>query len=645
MVNFAVPKGAMVIINVIAIVLLFIFHLLYALAFFSRIGMPLHALQIRSISLFLMLLFIFVNFPLKKGQDRNCIPWYDIALILATAVPTAYIVLAFETYWRYIGSTRNTFEIVCGITTVLLLLEACRRTAGLGMVFVCIGAILYSVWGDLIPGFLHTPGVGIDGLSGGLWLSGDGIYGTPLGVIPDYIFAFMLFTSAFQVVGGGALMQRLAFALFGKFRGSSAKIAVALNGMLGIVSGSTIASVYLSGPICIPEMRKEGYSESYSGGLIATAATASQLTPPVMGIVAFVMADFLGMPYIQLCIAAAIPAFLYFLALFMLVHLDAVRMGITVQRPSPEYLIPIKKVMAEGWLPLLSVVILITLLVSRVITVRLAATLSACVPIIIGLFFKKNPIRFKQIQWVSKETAMGLAHIGPLSALAGVIVASVAMTSLDFKFTAEIMHIAKEGTILPILLLTGIASIILGMGIPTLPMYILLSLIVTPGLSAVDMEPIVVHMFVFYLGMAAMVTPPVCLNVYAVYSMVKSSIWPIGLTALRLGLVTFIIPYVFAYHPALLLKGSQLEIIVGITIAIIGTIALSVGLARNGLRPANVGEVIVALSGAFLFVFPVFSGSIVVGGILIVAVAISQLIKWFRYKREQEAITELSRLN
>ena len=630
--RFSIDGKAMEKLNVTALILLFIFHLLYAVSFFSRIRIPLHALQVNGISLFLMLNFIFINFPFKRGRVRKSIPWYDLVLILLIAVPTFYIVTAFNTYWMYIGSTRTLFEVVSGLVSVVLLLEACRRTAGWAMVWVSLVAIVYVAWGNFVPGFFNTAGIGIKGLSGGLWLSGDGIYGTPLGVIPDYIFALILFTSAFQSVGGGAFMQRLAFALFGRLRGRSAKIAVALNGMLGMISGSSIASVYLSGPTCIPEMRKEGYPESYSGGLIASAGTGSQIAPPVMGIVAFVMADLLGMPYIKLCIVAAIPAFLYFLALFMVVDLDSARLGMQRQPPSPEHLVPLKKIMAEGWVPILSMSLLVTLLVSQVVTVRLAATLSAAVAVVFGSLRKQNGIRLNQLKKIGRETAMGLAHIGPLSALAGVIVACVAMSSLDYKFTAELLSIAKTGNILPILILTAIASIILGMGLPTLPMYILLSLIVTPGLATIGMEPVVVHMFVFYLGLAAMVTPPVCLNVYAVYSMVRSSIWPIGLNALRLEAGTFIIPFMFAYHPGLLLKGSLPQIIASLFIAVVGIVALSVGRARYGLRPTNIGETAAILIGGLFFVFPVFQNSKLIGAILLAGATVSQVIKYIKYK-------------
>ncbi len=614
-----------------AVALTFVFHLLYSFGFFPRVGIFLNGLQMRAISLFLILFLVFIFTSQKKGLPRNTVPWYDVIFILVSLAFTVYIVWGYDYYWLYLGTARTTPEIVLGLMAIIIILETCRRTVGWAIVFVIVFFLLYTLFGNYALGFFKTPPTSIPQLSGGMWLGDFGIYGVAVGVILDYVFAFILFSTALQAVGGGEFFRRLAIGAFSKMRGGSAKIAVAMNYFFGMVSGSSVASVFVTGPLVLPEMEKEGFKPHFAGGLLAVAANGAQLAPPVMGIVAFVMADLLGMRYFQIVLAAAIPALLYFVSLFLFCDLEAAKEGLHPPPALAKERVPLMKILLDGWHIILSIGILIWLLGGMLTTARMAVVLVSVLLILLGLLRKQTRVNFRQLGRIAESTSKSLIGIGPICAGAGLIVGSIALTSLDYKFSVGLIGFAG-GNLLLVLFFTALACFVLGMGMPTLPAYLVVALVMTPALLPFGLEPIMIHMFVFYFGLAAMVTPPVCISVYVVLPMVKTSFWRVAASAVRLGIATFIVPSMFMFQPGLLLIGSPLDIVSATVIAIIATAGLCFGLTRYGLVSANWLEAIAGIGGGILLFLP-YDWSFTAGASLLAAVVIFQVIKWLIKRR------------
>ena len=615
------------------VVVVFVAHLLYAFGIFLRAGVPLCGLQYRAISLGLIFFLVFlIRPPFAKTKPQNQFFWYDAIFILITAAFTAYIVLAYWRYYAHVGLSMSTLETLLGVAAIVLTLETIRRTTGAAMVAVVLVFLLYTYFGKYIGGFFHASGSGFAEMSGTLWLSAFGMYGMVAGVTIDYVFPFLLFTSVLQVVGGGEFFRRLAFTLFGRARGYSAKTAIAMNLFFGLVSGSAISNVYLTGPLTIPLMKKEGYSPEYAGGLVCTAATASQITPPVMGIVAFVMADLLGIPYIKICMAAAIPAFIYFLSLYLIVDLDTARLGLRISQNDSEKTVPLTQTLLEGWHCIAAMAMLVFLLFTSRFSPALAVSLTSLALMFLAMFRKATRPGFRQIQDVVRGTATALVDIAPICAGAGLIMGAVGMTSLDFRISTELTAMAG-GSAFGIWFFAALASLILGMGLPTLPAYIIVVLIIVPALTSVGFAPLVIHMFVFYFGLAAMVTPPICLAVYVAAPMAGSTIWRVGLSAIRLGIATYLVPFLFAYYPSLLLIGDIRDTAFRFVLTVIATGGLCFALARFGLTRANWGEVIIALAGACLLVLPDVPYGIIMGVGLLALVAMYQIMKWLRVRQ------------
>jgi len=604
----------------------FVFFFLYSFDAFHRMGIDLNNLQSAAIGLFLIFFMVFIYCPLRKSKVPRTLPWYDIIFILLALTFSGYLVVRYNDYWLRMGQAQSSLEIALGIIAIICVLEVVRRTTGTIMLAVVGVFLLYAIFGDFAPGFFKTPGVSLGEMSGQMWLGGYGIYSVPVMVLLDYIFPFLLFSTCLVSVGGAEFFRRIAFTLFARFRGGAGKIAIVLNYFLGMVNGSTIANCYMSGPICLPRMKEEGFKDNYAGGLISTAANGAALAPPVMSFVAFLMAEFIGISYIQVCFAAAIPAFLYFLSLFLLTDLDAAKAGL---RPSPmleEERIPLTKAILDGWHIIVVLIILIWLLAGMFTTVRLAVIMASALLLLLGSLRKKTRV-FREMPSIVERTAGGLIAIGPISAGAGLIIGCLGLTSLDYKFSFELISFAG-GNMLLVLLFAALACFVLGMGMPGVAAYIIVALIITPPLVTLGLPLIVIHMFVFYFSLTSMVTPPVCLNVYVVAPMVKSSIMRVGLSGTRLGIATYIIPFLFVFYPALLLVGKPLDVVFSLFICIIATVGLCFGMSRYGLVNASWLEAITALVGAALLIVPFGLWYKFVGGGLIATVLVAQIVKW-----------------
>jgi TRAP transporter 4TM/12TM fusion protein len=607
------------------------YHLLYVVGFFEIGNLHLNAIQVRAISLISIGIIVLLGSPALKKRvlDKS----YRILLALMGLVTCGYITARSADIMHRLGSPTG-FEVVLGILAIVLVLELTRMSVGKGLVILTGFLLAYTLFASYIPGVFLAPSTSVKVLSGQTYLGLMGIFGVPLGVTIDYVFSFLIFGFAIQATGGVDFFSKLGNHLFGKMRGASAKAAILLNYFFSMVSGTAVGNVLVTGPLTIPQMRREGYSETYSGALISVAGTASQITPPIMGITAFVMADFLSMPYIMLCFAALIPAALYYLSLVLFADLESRRKDMQTVSATREA-IPMRKLVMHNWHILFGFAVLVTLLVNRTYSVRLIVILSSALLMGAASFRKESRITFGKMRGLVKSTMNGMTLITPACGTAGIVIALLGLTAMDYRFSTLLSSLAGGHLILAMVFVT-IACIILGMGLPTLPAYIVVVLLVAPAFMEFGIRPIVAHMFVFYMTLAAMITPPVCLNVFAVMPLVKSSMWPIGLTAVRLGMATFIIPVLFVYNPGLLLVGSVTTIVWALLTGILFIVALCFALARHGLINANWIETVTGLAGASLLFFPIsgINMSAKIMGIILMTIAIlSQVLRWMKLRK------------
>ncbi|MFH1125290.1 MAG: TRAP transporter fused permease subunit [Pseudomonadota bacterium] len=610
--------------------LVFIYHILYATAFFETVGLFLNPMRTRAISLGLITLLAFATRAPMKSRSLDLL--YRIFAGLIILAGTGYIVFFYGLFGGRLGSAEG-YEVFLGLLTIVIVLESTRFTSGNAFVVVTIAFVLYTILGPYLPGFFQAPPTSITLLSGQIYLGLMGIYGVTTEILLDYVFGFLVFGYVFREVGGLTFFEEITRRMFRRSRGGSAKSAIVTNLLFGMVQGSTLAAVLITGPLTIPQMRRQGYREEHMGGLIAAAADAAQLMPPVMGVVAFVMADYLAVPYIKVCVAAFFPGFLYYLSLFISSHLWAKRRGIDLPSQEKERLPAFWRLAIQYWHCIAVFILLILLLASQATTIRLAIMISTGFLLAAGSVRKKTRPTLAALRGAVAVVTKNMVAIGPTCASAGVIIACIGMTSLDYKFSAELTEFAGQNMVL-LLLVATVACMILGMGLPTLPAYIVVVLLVSPALQGLGLSPIVVHMFVFYMALAAMLTPPVCLNVYAVAPMVRSPMLKIALVAVVIGAARYVIPFLFVYRPGLLMVGSPGKILEDVSIALVIILAISFAQSRYGFVQTTWLEIAAALVGAFLLFYPGggSASSFFFGALLLLLALISQVYRFFRLR-------------
>jgi TRAP transporter 4TM/12TM fusion protein len=494
----------------------------------------------------------------------------------------------------------TTADMVVGTLTIVLVFEGARRIMGFALPLICLMFLAYGVFGQYLPGELAHRGYGLDQIVGQLGFGTEGIYGTPTYVSSSYIFLFILFGAFLEQAGMITLFTDFALGLFGHAKGGPAKVAVVSSGLMGTINGSGVANVVTTGQFTIPLMKRFGYKAEFAGGVEATASMGGQIMPPVMGAVAFIMAETINVPYVDICKAAAIPAMLYFLTAFIMVHLEAGRAGLVgmAKEDCPDpwaamrlrwYLIlplvVLVGLLFSGYTPLFSGMVglglTVVLIFGAALTPRLGARgLQVLFWVITGLaassFFKYGisaiitlAAVLAGVLWFAKggratlrvaldALADGARHalpVGVACALVGVIIGILTLTGAATTFAGYIIQMGQSSLFLS-LVLTMLVCLVLGMGIPTIPNYIITSSLAAPALLHLGVPLIVSHMFVFYFGIMADLTPPVALAAFAAAPIARASGMKIGLQAMRIAIAGFIVPFMAVYAPALMLQGG-----------------------------------------------------------------------------------------
>ena len=508
-------------------------------------------------------------------------------------------------------------DYALGLVLVVALFEASRRVLGLGMTIFAAVFVAYFFAGALMPGDLGHRYTGLERFIDIQFLSLHGIFGVPTGVSAQTVFYFILFAAVYDVYGGGRMIIEIAFAITGRATGGPAKAAVLSSGMLGTVSGSAVANVMSDGIFTIPLMKRMGYSPRFAGAVEAAASTGGQMVPPVMGAAAFIMADYLRVPYQTIALAAILPSVTYYLALLLMVDLKARREGL--QRADAIGARSIGEVLAARGHLLVPLVWLVWRVVSGH-PVEAAAIEACAATILVGSVrgaTRRRPLAIVEALAVAAERTISVALP---CAVAGIVVAVIAFTGLGTKFTGLMVWIAG-GSALVLLVLTMFASLVLGTGMPTTSAYIMAAVLLAPALIEAGMLPLAAHFFIFYFSILSMVTPPVALAAYAAASIARASPAQTGWSAFVLCLPGFLIPYAAIMHPGMLWAGDAGDAAWGLFNVLLGFSALSFAVIGWLLRPLGVAWRAFFAALGVLTLLPDLASSVVCGVLFAAAVA------------------------
>ncbi|MCY8405036.1 TRAP transporter permease [Bacillus sonorensis] len=593
----------------------------------------------RSVHLGFALGLIFLLFPATKNLKAagTCkVAWYDAVLAVLGAGVGVYWVINYETIVTGIGLI-TTVDFYVGLLAVLLVLEATRRAVGLPITIIAGLFLLYGLYGSSLPGFLSHNGLTLERLIQTMYFTTEGILGTPLAVSSTFIFLFILFGAFLVQTGVGQYFNDLAVAVAGRSTGGPAKVAIFSSALQGTISGSSVANVVTSGSFTIPMMKKLGYKKEFAGAVEASASTGGQLMPPIMGAAAFLMVEFIGggITYWDIAKAAAIPAVLYFTGIWIMTHFEAKRLGLRGLRKEE---MPNRKEVFKKIYLLLPIVAVVFLLMTG-ITVMYAALYSIVLAVIVGFFNKDTRMGVKGIIQALADGARMALSVAAATAAAGIIVGVVTKTGLGLKLANGLLDLAG-GALLPSLFLTMIAALVLGMGSPTTANYVITSTIAAPALIMLSVPDLSAHLFVFYFGIVADITPPVALAAFAAAGVAGGEPIRTGVISAKLAVAAFIIPYVFVLSPELLMIDAHwYEIIWVIFTALAGMIAIGAGMIGYWMRKVFWFERILAALSGLLLIYPEGYTDMIGLGIFLL-LFILQLI-WKRDRSRPEEIPAL----
>lgn len=557
-----------------------VFHL-----FVAAFGTP-EGRSFRTVHLGAMLVLAICMFPLFRrsawepivqGDARDTwrragfgIDLLLIGYVIFVQIWTLYDITAF--HLRY--GEKETPDLIVGGLLILLILEVTRRAVGWAMVIITAFFVMHALYANHFFGFFYGPPVRFGKFIDTLFMSSDGIFGIPLHVCATYIVLFIIFGALLIRSGAGRFFIDLAVSLTGHRIGGPAKASAVASGFMGTVSGSAVANVVTTGAFTIPLMRKVGYRPKFAAAVEACASSGGQITPPIMGAAAFIMAEFLETSYISIVLAAIIPAFLYFATVYFMVHLEAEKnnIGQIDRKQLPQT----GEVLKRGWHLLIALVVLVTFLMLGYTPMKSAFWGIAA---LLGLSFIRAETRMSPVD-ILAALESGIRATVPVTvacACAGLIIGSVFVSGLGLKFTQEVIVISG-GSLFILLLLTGISAIILGMGITTTAVYITVAALVVPALIKAGVEPIAAHMFAFYFGVVSTITPPVALASFAAAAIAKTGPMATAVESTRVGIAKYLVPMAFAYNPSLLLVGPTWLSIISTLVALVGLYVLSTGL-------------------------------------------------------------------
>ncbi|MDZ4344490.1 MAG: TRAP transporter permease [Candidatus Binatia bacterium] len=561
------------------------------------------------------LVLVFLLVPGGKKSPRDRVPWYDILLAAGGAASSFYMFLNWEQVTRFYGQP-TPMILVLGVTSLLTTLEAARRTVGAAVAVLGGFFIIYVLYGNYFPGFLFTRGYSLARMIGHFYTSDGALFGLALEIFSVIVATYVIFGQFIQVSGAGDFFLKLGISLVGRYRGGPAKVAVVASSVFGTVSGSSVANVVVDGPITINMMKGLGYRAAFAGGVEAAASNGGQIMPPVMGAAAFLMAEILGVPYWSVAVAALLPALLYYVALYFMLDFEAAKTGL--RGLDKKDIPPFFRTLKEGWFFIVPVVVLMLLIGYFGYNVAKSGLYATLVLIAVSYCRKETRLGPAKIKTSLEQGALAFADLGAAAGVIGILMSAVSLTGLGMTLSSGLIE-ASGGHLWLLLILTAIASIIMGMGASTLLVYIVLAMFVAPAVVKMGVDPMAAHLFIFYFGCMSLVTPPVALAAYAAAVIAKADFWQTGWESSRLGIVGYIVPFIFVYQPALLLRGSTSEVLLTATTAVIGTIALAGAMSGYFFGNVTWWQRVLLGVGSITLIYPGWETDLL--GIALVAIA------------------------
>jgi TRAP transporter 4TM/12TM fusion protein len=542
--------------------------------------------------------FIVVKAYPAAPHDR--VPWYDWLAAAAGLGAGLYIAVLYPSI-SYTLSSTTWDRLVPATVALALILEATRRIAGWALMWIALACVLYAKFGWLLPGLLYAKGSSWSRIAVYLYLDSSGVLGIPLAVTASIVVAYIFFGQALTAVRGDSFLTDVAMALMGRYRGGSAKMAVVSSSLYGTVSGSAVANVVVDGAITIPMMKRTGYPSHVAAAIEAVSSNGGQIMPPVMGAAAFLIAEYLSIPYGQVALAAALPAILYYLALFVQIDLEAAKLGLT---GLPRADLPrLRDVMRRGWVFLVPLGVLLYTLMIGDWEAGKAGMLAVAATLLVGCLQKETRPSWRAVMDAIEGTGRTMLDLIAITTLAGIVIGAFQLSGLTSKLPI-VLTSAAGGNVFLLLLLTALVSILLGMSLPTTVVYVTLAVLIGPALAQLGIVPLAAHLFLFYFGMLSLITPPDCLATYTAAAIAKADFWKTGWTGMRLGIVAYVVPFVFVFHPELIGFGSLAGVVVTMFTASIGVVLLGIGCAGYLFRPLSWAKRVWAWAAAALLMMP-----------------------------------------
>lgn len=540
---------------------------------------------------------VFLLAPSKLIKNATVEAVLNIALAVLSIAVMAYNLYNFQRLYSdpFIG----TLDIGVGLVGLALILESVRRTVGLAITLILIGFLIFAYYGNHVPfQILRHAGLDLETIASIIFFGTDGVFGTPISVCATFIVVIMMLGAFLTACGGAEFFMNVAKTLAGGLMGGPAKIAVIGSALMGMITGATVANVATTGSVTIPMMKKSGYDPRFAGAVEALASSGGQLMPPIMGAAAFVMIDYLNISYGQLVVHAIVPAILFFFSVLMIVHVRSVKKGF---KPIPKSEIPnlFDEIKARGHM-MLPIIVLVVLLTQQY-GIMYVAFFSVLTAMIVCQFRKETRLNFSGYYAAFHDAMAGMVPLVAICAGAGILIGVLSATGLNLKITYLIEYVA-QGNLFVTLVMTMIACIILGMGLPTVAAYVVLATLVPASMIKLGVPPIAAHMFIFYFAILSAITPPVCTGAYVAAGIAKADPVETGFVAMRLGIIVFLLPFAFVYDPSLLLLGDNMgESIIHIAACTVGILFWAYGLEGYFQKPLNVVcRVLLMVSGVML---------------------------------------------
>ncbi|WP_338606416.1 TRAP transporter permease [Desulfoferula mesophila] len=515
---------------------------------------------------------VFLIYPIKGRAIKNSPPSYDVFFAVLALASNLYFCWHAEEIgamgWEIYPPMT---PLICGVVLVVLVLEAARRVGGPVFAGLCLFFATFGLYSSHLPSLLQGMSYGPSRLAAYFSMGPSGIIGLPMRVVGNILIGYMVFAVALQATGGGKFFLDLASALFGFVRGGAAKVSIFSSALFGSISGSSISNVLTTGAITIPAMKKAGYPAHYAAAIEACASTGGVLMPPVMGATAFVMAEFLGLPYVEICIAAVVPSALYYSGLFLQADAYAARTGL---KGMPRDQLPSLGVTVKnGWIYIFSLLLLVWMLLYMRWEVW-APFISAALLLLVATTRQHEALRLKQWAGFVRGVGTVLAELAALLAAIGMIIGALSITGVAHSFSSEIIKLAG-GQVWLLLALGAITSFVLGMGMTITACYVFLAMVLAPALIRSDLNPLAVHLFIMYWGMASYITPPVALAAFAGAGIAGSDPMKTGFKSMQLGVVKYFVPFFFVLNPGLIFQGPPWEVAQAISGCFLGVLVIS----------------------------------------------------------------------